>query len=269
MNPPAKAFRLDGEVALVTGGGGILGSRFSNGLAAAGASVAIVDVSQEAAEKVAAALGANAAAFGCDVADADSVANCVAAVMERFGRIDVLLNNAATKTADVRDIFTPFEAFRLDVWREVMSVNIDGMFLMAQAVGREMIGSGRGGRIIQTASIYGLVGPDNRIYEGSNYLGGPINTPAVYSASKAAVVGLTRWLATYWAKDGIRVNCLAPGGVESGQNAEFQERYSARVPMGRMAQADEMVGPMLFLASRESSYVTGQVLAADGGWTAW
>jgi NAD(P)-dependent dehydrogenase (short-subunit alcohol dehydrogenase family) len=261
--------RLDGQVALVTGGGGILGSRFCAGLAAAGAQVAVVDLSLDAATAAAGPLGKQAAAFACDVADPASVKACVADVLARFGRIDVLLNNAATKTGDVRNFFAPFEDYSIDTWREVMSVNIDGMFLMAQAAGKAMLAAGHGGRIIQTASIYGLVGPDSRIYEGSDYLGGPINTPAVYSASKAAVVGLTKWLATHWAAQNIRVNCLVPGGVGSGQNSVFGEKYSARVPMGRMAQADEMVGPMLFLASDASSYVTGQVLAADGGWTAW
>ena len=269
MREPVGTTRLDGEVALVTGGGGILGSKFAAGLAAAGASVAVVDLAKDAADRTVEAIEGDCAAFACDVADPDSVARCVAAVVERFGRLDMLINNAATKTADVRNILEPFEEYRLEIWREVMSVNIDGMFLMAQAAGKQMLAGGRGGRIVQTSSIYGLVGPDGRIYEGSHYLGGPINTPAVYSASKAAVIGLTRWLATYWADRGIRVNCLAPGGVESGQNEIFQRRYSERVPLGRMADAEEMVAPMLFLASHASSYVTGQVLAADGGWTAW
>jgi NAD(P)-dependent dehydrogenase (short-subunit alcohol dehydrogenase family) len=262
------AFRFDGEVALVTGGAGILGRRFCSGLAEAGAQVAVVDIAADAAGEVASAIG-GAEAFACDVSDQASVRACVAKVIERFGRIDVLLNNAATKSRDVRAFFAPFEDYALDTWREVMGVNIDGMFLMAQAVGPEMLRSGRGGRIVQTASIYGVCGPDSRIYEGSDYLGGPINTPAVYSTSKAAVIGLTRWLATHWADKGIRVNCLVPGGVSSGQNSTFSELYSARVPLGRMAEADEMVPPMLFLASREASYVTGQVLAADGGWTVW
>lgn len=260
--------RLDGQVALVTGGGGILGRVFCHALVEAGASVAIVDVSREAADSAAAEVGDACVSFACDVSDPGSVAATVAAVMDRFGRIDVLVNNAATKTANVRDFFEPFDSFSLETWREVMSVNVDGMFLMAQAVGREMVRAGRG-RVIQTASIYGLVGPDSRIYEGSDYLGGPINTPAVYSASKAAVVGLTRWLATHWADKGIRVNCLVPGGVSSGQNSVFSDRYSERVPMGRMALAEEMAPPLLFLASEASSYVTGQVLAVDGGWTAW
>jgi NAD(P)-dependent dehydrogenase (short-subunit alcohol dehydrogenase family) len=263
------AHDLTGQVALVTGGAGILGRHFCAALAGAGARVAVVDLFEDLAGEVAAGIGPNAAGFVCDVSDPESVKACIAAVMARFGRIDLLVNNAATKTTDLRAFFEPFETYSLETWREVMSVNIDGMFLMAQAVGREMLASGRGGRIVQTASIYGLVGPDSRIYEGSDYLGGPINTPAVYAASKAAVVGLTRWLATWGGDKGIRVNCLVPGGVSSGQNSVFSERYSQRVPMGRMALAEEMTAPLLFLASDASSYVTGQVLAVDGGWTAW
>ncbi len=262
-------FQLGGKVALVTGGAGILGKHFCEGLLQAGAQVAVVDLDAVAARSVADKLGERAAGFGCDVASAESVKACVDAVLARFGSIDILHNNAATKSRDVRAFFTPFEDYSLDTWREVMSVNIDGMFLMAQAVGCHMVARGQGGAIIQTASIYGLVGPDSRIYEGSDYLGGPINTPAVYAASKAAVVGLTKWLATHWAKVGIRVNCLVPGGVSSGQNGVFSDRYSERVPMGRMAEAGEMVPALLYLASDASSYVTGQVLAVDGGWTAW
>jgi NAD(P)-dependent dehydrogenase (short-subunit alcohol dehydrogenase family) len=262
-------FRLDGKIALVTGGAGILGRQFCAGLTQAGASVAVVDLDQASADDCALALGHQAAGFACNVADPDSVAACVAAVLAHFGAIDILHNNAATKSDDVRKFFTPFEEYALDTWRQVMAVNIDGMFLMAQAVGKHMLERGQGGTVIQTASIYGLVGPDSRIYEGSNYLGGAINTPAVYAASKAAVVGLTRWLSTHWAQQGIRVNCLVPGGVSSGQNNVFSEKYAQRVPMGRMAQAAEMVPALLYLASDASSYMTGQVLAVDGGWTAW
>jgi NAD(P)-dependent dehydrogenase (short-subunit alcohol dehydrogenase family) len=260
--------RLDGQVALVTGGAGILGRQFCAGFAEAGAQVAVVDLFADAAREAADAIGAAAFPYACDVADKNSVQACVAAIAERFGKIDILANNAATKTADMRSFFAPFEEYSLETWRDVMSVNIDGMFLMAQAVGPHMRAAGKGS-VVQTASIYGLVGPDSRIYEGSDYLGGPINTPAVYAASKAAVIGLTKWLATEWAPCGIRVNALVPGGVGSGQNGVFSEKYARRVPMGRMAKPEEMVGPMLFLASDSASYVTGQVLAADGGWTAW
>lgn len=254
---------------MVTGGAGILGQKFCAGLVQAGAKVAVVDLEASSAKAIASGLGGHAAGFACNVADPQSVSDCVSAVVDHFGAIDVLHNNAATKTSNVRAFFAPFEDYSLDTWRDVMSVNIDGMFLVAQAVGRHMISRGQGGAVVQTSSIYGLVGPDPRIYEGSSYLGGPINTPAVYAASKAAVVGLTKWLATHWAQHGIRVNCLVPGGVSSGQNSAFSEHYAARVPLGRMAQANEVVPALVYLASDASSYVTGQVLAVDGGWTAW
>ena len=150
-----------------------------------------------------------------------------------------------------------------------MSVNIDGMFLVAQAVGKQMIAQGRGGSIIQMASIYGMVGPDFRIYEGSSYLNQKLTTPPAYATAKAAVIGMTRFLATYWADKGIRVNTLTPGGVESGQNNEFVKKYSSRVPMGRMANQNEMVCTLLYLASDASSYVTGQNLIVDGGLSVW
>lgn len=265
--------RLDGKVAVVTGATGILGRRFCAGFAELGAAVAVVDLEADAtgrfAEELAERYGVATVGVACDVSQPSSVDAMVAAVIAKLGGIHVLHNNAATKGRDVAAFFTSFEDYPLEVWREVMAVNLDGMFLVAQRVGRRMIAQKAGGAVIQTASIYGVVGPDQRIYEGSHYLGGPINTPAVYAASKAAVVGLTRYLATYWAPHGIRVNCLAPGGVESGQNEEFSRRYSERVPLARMARGEEIVGAALFLASDASSYVTGQVLAVDGGLTAW
>lgn len=267
-------FDLTGRTAIVTGGGGILGRGFCRVLAAHGARVAVFDLDARAASETAEAVrsdvaGADLLALPCNVADPVQVAEAVARVVAHFGGIDILHNNAATKTGDLKKFFEPLESYNLDTWREVMSVNIDGTFLMAQAVGRQMLAQGRGGSIVQTASIYGVVAPDQRIYEGSQYLGRQINTPAVYAASKAAVVGLSNYLAAYWGDQGIRVNTLTPGGVESGQNDVFSKRYSARVPLGRMAQADEMESALLFLASDASSYVTGQNLIVDGGLTCW
>lgn len=262
-------FDLTGRTAIVTGGGGILGRGFCEVLARHGARVAVFDVDQAAAQTTVDQVQKESIAVACDVSSASSVADAVARVVRELGAIDILHNNAATKTANLADFFTPFEDYRLETWREVMGVNIDGMFLMAQAVGKQMIAQGHGGSIIQTASIYGVAAPDQRIYEGSQYLGRPINTPAVYSASKAAVIGLTRYLASYWGAQGIRVNTLTPGGVESGQNDVFSRKYSARVPLGRMARTDEMQSALLFLASDASSYVTGQNLIVDGGLTCW
>ena len=268
-----QLFHLKGRTALVTGGAGFLGRHFSCGLAEFGASVAVVDLDLGQCNEVASQLerdyGIRSAGYRCDVSDPESVRKLTGEVGEHFGSIDILLNNAASKTRDLDAFFAPFEKYSLSQWREIMSVNIDGMFLVAQAVGERMVESGRGGSIIQTSSIYGIMASDKRIYEGSFYLGRQISNPAVYSASKAAVVGLTRYLAAYWADKGIRVNALVPGGVESGQNETFKQKYSARVPMGRMARPQEMVGAVLWLASDASSYVTGQDIHVDGGLSAW
>lgn len=266
-------FKLDNKIAVVTGGAGILGSEFCNALCDLGATVACLDVHEESLQKIVKELQAKhgnhkISGFHCDISEGNSVNQAVTDIINKYSKIDILLNNAATKTRDINNFFTPFSEFSLDTWREVMSVNLDGMFLMAQAVGKHMI-ERRQGVVAQTASIYSLMAPDNRIYEGSHYLGREINTPAVYTASKAGVIGLTKHLATLWADYGIRVNSLCPGGVSSGQNNEFNKKYSARVPMGRMAEKIDIVGPMMFLVSDASRYMTGQVLYADGGLSAW
>ena len=157
----------------------------------------------------------------------------------------------------------------MNIWDDVMKVNVNGLFIATRQAAKYMISQGKGGSIIQTSSIYGILGPDQRIYDGSKYLGHQINSPPVYSASKGAVISLTKYAATYWAKYNIRVNCLVPGGVESGQNKIFNEKYSNRIPLGRMAKPSEMVGPLVFLASDASSYITGQNIIVDGGLQAW
>ena len=264
---------LNGKIAIITGGAGILGKHFSEGLASCGSHVVIVDLNKNAAEILASDLtrryGQQCISIECDVSEPASVNSMVAEVVKQFGDIHVLHNNAASKSSDLEAFFAPFEEYTLDQWREVAKVNIDGMFLVAQAIGKKMVEQNKGGSIVQTASIYGMLGPDSRIYEGSSYMGHSINTPAVYSVSKAAVIGLTKYLATYWADKNIRVNCIIPGGAESGQNDTFKEKYSSRVPLGRMAQPEEMVGALLYLASNASSYVTGQNIIIDGGWSAW
>ena len=267
-----ELFSLANKVVVVTGGAGLLGQVFCQALVDVGAHVAIVDLDLASAETVAKRINKSDAqrviAVGSDITSPESVTQMVTNVVKQLGRIDVLVNNAASKGSSLDAFFESFEDYSLKTWREVMSVNIDGLFLVAQAVGKQMKKQGSGS-IIQTSSIYGVVAPDQRIYEGSEYNGRPINTPAVYSASKSAVNGLTNYLATYWASSKIRVNSLTPGGIASGQNSEFNKKYSNRVPLGRMGEANELVGALIYLASDASSYVTGQNLIVDGGLSAW
>jgi NAD(P)-dependent dehydrogenase (short-subunit alcohol dehydrogenase family) len=274
MKPaPAELFKLDKKTVVLTGGCGILGKHFSEALVSSGANLAIIDVEASKPQAVAAELMAKFPAqkikgYSCDVSNEQNVIQTVAEIAKDFGQMDVLVNNAASKSSSLTSFFAPYEQFSLETWREVMAVNIDGMFLMSREVGKEMKKQGKGS-IIQIASIYGVVAPDQRIYEGSFYMGHTINTPAVYSASKAAVIGLSQYLSTYWGNVGIRVNTLTPGGVESGQNKVFSDNYSRRVPLNRMAEPTDLLGALIYLASDASSYVTGQNLIVDGGLTVW
>ena len=265
-------FSLTGKVAVVTGGAGLLGQVFCQALVTAGANVAIIDLDKQAADKTATTIEKaetqKVIAVECDITSPESVSVMVKTVVTQLGGVDILLNNAASKGSNLDQFFAPFENYSLQAWREVMAVNIDGLFLVAQSVGSQMKKQG-GGSIIQVSSIYGVVAPDQRIYQGSEYNGRPINTPAVYSVSKAAVLGLTSYLSTYWADSKIRVNTLTPGGIASGQNSEFNQKYSNRVPLGRMGEASELTGALIYLASDASSYVTGQNIIVDGGLSVW
>lgn len=266
-------FNLKNKTAIVTGGLGILGRRFCAGLAEFGANVVVVDLDESESIKFANQLQERyqikSIGIRCDVSCPFDVRTMVNEVTEQLGEINILHNNAASKSSDLEKFFAPYEDYTLDEWRKIMSVNLDGMFLVSQAVGHQMVKQGKGGSIIQTSSIYGMLAPDKRIYDGAYYLDRNINTPAVYAASKAAIIGLTKYLAAYWADKGIRVNTLTPGGNASGQNDKFIANYSYRVPLGRMGYPDEMVGALIFLASEASSYITGQNLVVDGGLSIW
>lgn len=260
-------FSLTDRTVVITGGGGILGKRMTEALVGAGARVAIIEPDLEKAQAVVDTLEGRgvAEAFAADIGNPEMVAAARDLIEASMGPVHGLVNNAATKS---ENFFEPFETFPLEDWDAVLRVNLTGAMICCQVFGKDMATRG-GGVVVNTLSIYGLVAPDQRIYEGSLYEGRAINTPAIYSASKAGLWGLTKYLASYWGDKNIRVNAITPGGVFSGQNEAFVRAYSNRVPMGRMAHQDEMSGALVFLLSDASSFVTGQNVVVDGGLTVW
>jgi NAD(P)-dependent dehydrogenase (short-subunit alcohol dehydrogenase family) len=274
-----ELFRLDERVALVTGGAGLLGRRYCEALLQAGARVVIGDLDGQRAEALAAELDAHAAlGLRQDVTDEQSVRETINNTVDRFGRLDILVNNAAltvrggSERLSAADYFAPFEEYKRDVWDQAINVNLTGMLLCAQAAGRQMLlQDPPGGVIVNISSTYGVVAPDQRLYDGvkSPYSDKGFNTPVSYAVTKTAVLGLTRYLATYWGRKNIRVNALTPHGVFDNHDDSFVHNFVYRSPLGRMARNDEYRGALLFLVSDASSYMTGANLIVDGGWTAW
>jgi len=191
-------------------------------------------------------------------------------VVREWGVPHVLVNAAALDSPPdaPAEEAGPFESYPERSFDEVMAVNVKGTFLSCQIVGGPMAAAGRGS-IINISSIYGMLSPIQELYDFRRRGGETFFKPVAYSVSKSALYNLTRYLATYWASSGVRVNTLTLAGVRNDQPQEFVDAYSARMPLGRMADVDEVVGPVVFLASDASSYVTGANLVADGGWTAW
>ena len=258
-------FELSRKVAIVTGGAGLLGSQFSKALAASGATVVIADLNEQRCQELAAQIreetGNEALALGVDITCADEVSRMVEQVVANWGKADILVNSA--QSPPIEGYFDSFEDYSAEVWESVLASDLKGTFLCCQVVGQQMLRQGHGS-ILNISSIYGISGPDFSIYGDSG-----IPSPAVYSVTKAGIIGLTRYLATYWANKGIRVNVLTPGGVFNHQDPAFVERYSSKTPMGRMADKADLIGAMLYLVSDASQYVTGHNLIVDGGWSAW
>ncbi len=273
MSAIFEKFCLKDRTAIVTGGAGLLGKEFCRTLAQAGALVVVADLNGSAAEMVSDSLnreGLRSCAVSVDVTCPDAVRAMVSAALDSTGRLDILVNSAAMdpKFDDSQQgqHGNTFENYPVEAWRQALDVNLTGMFLCCQAAARPMVAQNYGS-IINICSTYGLVGPDQRIYERP---GKPRQyKPAYYSVTKAGVLGLTRYLATYFAGKNVRANALTPGGVYNNHDELFTQNYSARTVLGRMAHQDEMNGALLFLASDASSYMTGSNLVVDGGWTAW
>jgi NAD(P)-dependent dehydrogenase (short-subunit alcohol dehydrogenase family) len=260
-------FSVAGKVVVLTGGMGKLGQVFGRALTERGARVAAFDLLAGRPEATA---SETFWPVNVDVTDRSSIERGLAAVTERWGTPHALVNNAAIDSPPDAPATEngPFETFPETSWDRVMDVNVKGVHLTCQAVGGAMAQAGRGS-IVNIGSIYGLVSPDQRIYKYRQTGDHPFFKPVAYSVSKSALLNLSRHLATYWAPRGVRVNTLTFGGVFNNQDGTFLEGYCSRVPLGRMASAEEYRAPLIFLLSDASSYMTGANLVIDGGWTAW
>jgi NAD(P)-dependent dehydrogenase (short-subunit alcohol dehydrogenase family) len=255
--------RLDGRVALVTGGAGHLGRAIAIALTDLGAHVALSDRDAAATAAAAVDCGPSTVPFPVDLTDDAAVRALPADVRSRLGRLDILVNDAAfVGTSDLEGWAVPFEQQSADTWRRALDVNLTAAFVLTQASAPLLAESGRGS-VVNVASIYGLVGPDHALYAET-----AMGNPAAYAASKGGLLQLTRWLATTLAPT-TRVNAVTPGGILRDQPEAFVERYAARTPLARMASEDDVVGAIAYLAGDLSAYVTGQNLVVDGGWTIW
>jgi len=271
-------FDVTGRIVVITGGLGQIGAEFVREFHRRGARVAVASRSAnpESLATTFADLGQSdrLLPLAVDITAKESIEAALDVLEEQWGESpDVLINNAGldTQPSAPPEVSGPFEDFPAEVFREVVEVNLVGTFLMTQAVGARMRRDGKPGSIINIGSIYGMVSPVQDIYAyRAERTGVPFVKPVAYSAAKSGVYNLTRYCATYWGRHGIRVNTLTPSGVRRDtQDATFQANYTARIPIGRMAEADEFNGAVVFLASDASAYMTGSNLIVDGGWTAW
>ncbi|HJA03256.1 MAG TPA: SDR family oxidoreductase [Candidatus Microbacterium stercoravium] len=271
-------FDISGRVALVTGGLGQIGAVFVKELHGRGARVAVASRGADA-DRLAAVFGELASsdrlrAASMDITDQASVNTALDEIEQAWGTCpDILVNNAGldTQPSAPPEVSGPFEDFPVEVFREVVDVNLVGTFIVTQAVGARMRRENKPGSIINVGSIYGMGSPVQDIYAyKEEQTGVPFVKPVAYSAAKSGIYNFTRYCATYWGRDGIRVNTLSPSGVRRDtQDETFQANYTSRIPIGRMAEADEFNGALVFLASDASRYMTGSNLVVDGGWTAW
>jgi NAD(P)-dependent dehydrogenase (short-subunit alcohol dehydrogenase family) len=263
-------FNIEGKVAVITGGLGKLGETYCRAFREAGARVACLDLPEEASPQPAADPN-NWIYRSTDITNRDALSQALEDISSHWETPHILINNAALDSPPGSPASEngPFEDFPEESWDRVMDVNLKGVFLSCQVFGGAMAAIGRGS-IINIGSIYGVVSPDQRIYAYKQAKeGSPFYKPVAYSASKSGLYNLTRYLATYWATAGVRVNIITLAGISDNQDDEFLKGYLPKVPLGRMADPSDYTGPLIFLASDASRYMTGSTLTVDGGYGAW
>ncbi len=268
-------FDLKNKVAIITGGGGLLGEKHAEALAEFGCRTILIDIDENKAKKAAERIQSNFAiesiAVKCDITNKEEIDKVRDMVLEKFGRIDILINNAAidpkVEDKNVNISFSRMEYFSLEQWNQEVAVSLTGSFLCSQIFGFEMAKAGKG-VIINISSDLGIIAPNQRLYQKENLPEEmqPVK-PVTYSVIKHGLIGLTKYLATYWADKGIRANTLCPAGIYTNQPEEFVNKISELIPLKRMANKDEYKAAIVFLASDASSYMNGSTIIIDGGRT--
>ena len=270
-------FRLDNKVIVITGATGLLGRRHAEAIACYGGTPILLDLSQQKINDFAIELndkyGTDSIGFSIDITNEKAIESNAKLLMKKFGKIDGLVNNAANnpKVEDSKDVnFSRLENFPLNIWNDDISVGLTGAFLCAKHYGFAISKNSNGGSIVNISSDLGLIAPDQRLYAKNGIDHDKQNVkPITYSVVKTGLIGLTRYLATYWADKGVRCNVICPGGVENGQPVEFLKEINKRIPVGRMARVDEYQSTLLWMLSDSSSYLNGAIVPVDGGRTTW
>lgn len=258
---------MDGRVAVITGGCGHIGRAIADGLAEQGCNLLLIDRAEDPLKLASCDLGERWGVqvdwCAIDLENAEERVSIAPFIRKRFGRVDVLVNNAGfVGDSEMTGWVVPFEEQSIETWRRAVEVNVTAGFHMSQLLS-PMLKERQNGSIVNVASIYGLLGPDMSLYDGTN-----MGNPAAYAVSKGGLIQLTRWMSTVMAPD-VRVNCVSPGGVARNQSQIFVDRYVARTPLKRMGVEDDLKGAVLYFSCDISAWVTGQNLVVDGGWSAW
>jgi len=273
-----KMFDMSDRNILITGGSGYLGLHFAEAVSEMGGFPILLSSDNDEINQAVEKLNnkdIDCASYIVDITNSETIIDAVKDIKMKYNSIDVLINAAAFAMKNLieggKEFFDPFEEYKENLWQVMLDVNLTGTFLVTQAVGKIMKKQKKGS-IINIASVVAMISPDHRTYKPNakyNYKGVSFNTPISYPVTKAGLLAFTKYLATYWAKDGIRVNSISPSGVYRGHDKKFVEQLAYRIPLGRMAFPEELKGGIVFLASDASSYITGENLVIDGGYSIW